>query len=193
MFLSIKFADSNPNSILNLSCKSSWYVVQTLPKASITNFFRIILYKLITSNITISVCWSTSFGHLINKFYLSQIKLLVWFKKDFNSISIRRLSFWVEHLEPPIIDLTLTLFDSKFPMVSLLRMLFADSKKNFKHPIRITDIGLFIISKYLFSYYKILYHLGHLRRLLCIFLLMQQSSFLKFISTKLVIQVFLFW
>ena len=65
------------------------------------------MYKLITSNITISVFSSISLGHLFKKSKLSQIKLLMRLRKGFSSISIKRLSFLVERLGTPTIGLTL--------------------------------------------------------------------------------------
>ena len=57
------------------------------------------MHKLTTPNVTISVCLSTVFGHLIKKSKLSRIKLLICFKKGFNSVSIICLSFLVGYLE----------------------------------------------------------------------------------------------
>ena len=52
------------------------------------NSWGILLYTLMTSNMTISVSSSTPLGHLIKKSKLSQIKLLMCFNKGFDSISV---------------------------------------------------------------------------------------------------------
>ena len=65
------------------------------------------MHKLITSNVTISLSSSASLGHLIKNSKLPQRKLLMFFKKTFNSVSINRLRFLFGHLGPPTIDLSL--------------------------------------------------------------------------------------
>ena len=57
------------------------------------------------SNVTISVSSFTLLGPLIKKSKLSRIKLLMFFKKGFNNISINWLSFLVGQLGPSTIGL----------------------------------------------------------------------------------------
>ena len=84
------------------------------------------MYKLIMSNVTISVFSSTFLGHLSKKSKLLPIKLLMRFKKGFNSISINCLSFLVGHLGSPTIGLGLRSFGSKSSMISLFWLFIAD-------------------------------------------------------------------
>ena len=95
-----------------------------LPNMAIPNWWGILVYKLITSSMTISVSSSRSLGHLITISKLSRIKLLMCFNKD---LPINWLSFLVGHLGPPTAGLSFRSFGSKVSMVSLFLMFIADS------------------------------------------------------------------
>ena len=64
----------------------------------------------------ILVSSSTSLGHSIKKSKLSRVKLLMCFKRGFNSVSVNSVSFLVGHLGSSIIGFSFRSFISKISM-----------------------------------------------------------------------------
>lgn len=75
---------------------------------------------------TIWVYPFTSLVNLIKTAKLLPIKVLICFKKDFNGISIIRLSFPVGHLVPSGIFFVFRSFGSNNSMISLFRVFIVD-------------------------------------------------------------------
>ena len=73
LLFKIKSAASKINWLLNRGCTSSLKVVRKYPKAFRPYSCGMLVYKLVTPNVTISVSGSTSLGHLLKKSTLSRI------------------------------------------------------------------------------------------------------------------------